>query len=94
MPWADGSSAMRVCDGHRDLLGGDRRGLAQEAQQFAVDLFGVGDAHDVRAAVDLDVAGVGQRGVQSPALAVDRQDPVGGAVQDQGRDVDALDVLG
>jgi hypothetical protein len=52
----------------------------------------VGDAHDVWPAVDLDVPCVGQRGVQPPALAVDRVDPVGGTVQDQHRDVDARDV--
>ena len=69
-------------------------GWRRKREQLAVDLVGVGDAHDVRAAVDLDVAGVGQRRVQAPALAVDRQDPVGGAVQDQRRDVDSLDVVG
>jgi hypothetical protein len=68
--------------------------LGQEGQQLAVDLLGVGDAHDVRAAVDLDVAGVGQGRVQAPALTVDREDPVGRPVQDQRGDVDALDVLG
>ena len=63
---------------------------AEEGQQLAVDLLGVGHAHDVRPALDLDVMGVGEGGVEAAALALDRQDPVGGPVQDQGRDVDPL----
>jgi hypothetical protein len=43
--------------------------LAQEREEFAVDLLSVGDVHDVRPAVDLDVPCVGQRGVQPPARA-------------------------
>src|SRR4051812_8956227 len=73
--------------------GADRGGLADEGQKLTVDLGRVGDAHQVRAAVDLDVLRMREGGVQAPALTVDRQDPIGGAVQDQRRDVDALDVL-
>ena len=71
----------------------DCRRLPQEGQQLAVDLLGVGDAHDMWSALDLDVPRVRQRRVQAPALALDRQDPVRCPVQDQRRDVDALDVL-
>src|SRR3954452_9233331 len=75
------------------LGGGDGGGFAEEGEQLAVDLFGMGYTHDVRAACDLDVARVGKRGVQTAALSLDRQDPVGGAVQDQRRDVDPGNVL-
>jgi hypothetical protein len=51
-------------------------------------------SHDVRSALDLDVARVRERRVQAPSLPVDREDAVGGAVQDQGGDVDPPDVLG
>ena len=71
----------------------DRCGLAQEGEQFAVDLLGMGDAHDMRSSVDLDVMRVRKRRVQPTALAVDRQDPVSGPVQDERRDIDPLDVL-
>src|SRR5829696_1369754 len=96
-PWADGSRTMRHWTAMAGLLatsggGADARRLAQEGQQFAVDLGGVGHAHDVRAALDLYVVRVGQRRVQAPAVPVDGQDPVGGAVEDERRDVDPLDV--
>lgn len=67
--------------------------MAHKREQLAVDLLGVGDAHDVRPTLDLDVAGIRQRRVQAPALAVDRQDPIGGSVQDERRYVDPTDVL-
>ncbi len=51
------------------------------------------DAEQMRSAVDLHVVGVGQCGMQTAALPVEGQDAVGGAVQDEGRDVDASDVL-
>src|SRR4051794_24286185 len=63
------SSNIRASGGRADA-----RGLAQEGQQFTVDLPGVRDAHDVGSAVDLDVARVGQRGVQAATLSVDGED--------------------
>ena len=69
-------------------------GVGEEGEQFAVDLGGVRHAHHVRSAVDLDVACGGQGSVQPAPLPVDRQDAVGGAVQDQRRYVDLVDVGG
>src|SRR5664279_3733641 len=82
---------MLLLSGVNGLVGGG--GLfSEEGEQFAVDFGGVADAHDMWAAVDLDVAGIWQRGVQAAALPVDRQDAVRGAMQDQRRDVDPFDV--
>jgi hypothetical protein len=52
---------------------GRGRRVGQKCEQLAVDLGRVGHAHHVGSAVDLDVAGGRQRGVQATPLPVEGQ---------------------
>ena len=60
---------------------------------MSVDLLGVGPAQAVACAVDGDEAAALDELVGARAAGLDRQDPVGGTVQDQHRDVDLRQVV-
>ena len=84
MAWATDARVPVTCGG----------GVGEEGQELLVDLARVGHAHDVGSAVDLDVAGGGQGRVEATPLALDGEDAVRRAVQDQGRDVHVREVGG
>ena len=54
-PVEPGHDSVTALAGLVSGAGTDSGGPAEERQQLAVDLRGVGDAHHVRAALDLDV---------------------------------------